>query len=51
MASALGLYVVAEGIETAEQAEELRRMGCDAGQGFHYAPALPRDEIERWLRA
>lgn len=51
MASALGLYVIAEGIETAEQAEELRRMGCDAGQGFHYAPALPHDEIERWLHA
>lgn len=51
MASALGLYVIAEGIETAEQAEELRRMGCDAGQGFHYAPALPLHEIEAWLGA
>ncbi len=35
LAGALDLEVVAEGIETASQAEALRDLGCDLGQGFH----------------
>ncbi|HVW32036.1 MAG TPA: EAL domain-containing protein [Acidimicrobiia bacterium] len=34
MAHGLGLRVVAEGIETGDQLAELRRLGCDVGQGF-----------------
>ena len=37
MARALGLYTVAEGIETAEQLAQLRLLGCDFGQGYHLA--------------
>jgi diguanylate cyclase (GGDEF)-like protein/PAS domain S-box-containing protein len=37
---ALDLEVIAEGISTAEQAEQLRRMRCDLGQGFHYAKPM-----------
>jgi EAL domain-containing protein (putative c-di-GMP-specific phosphodiesterase class I) len=37
----LGISVVAEGVETVEQRDELLRMGCDSGQGYLYAPALP----------
>jgi diguanylate cyclase (GGDEF)-like protein/PAS domain S-box-containing protein len=45
MGRALKLSVVAEGIETPEQAEALRELGCDIGQGFLYAKPLPADEM------
>jgi diguanylate cyclase (GGDEF)-like protein/PAS domain S-box-containing protein len=45
LGEALGLTVVAEGVETSEQADELYAMGCDHAQGFHFAPPLAPDEI------
>lgn len=39
MAANLGLGLIAEGIETEEQKECLRQMGCLHGQGFHFGPA------------
>jgi diguanylate cyclase (GGDEF)-like protein len=49
MAHALGIAVVAEGIESQEQAIEARRLGCDRGQGFFFARPLPADEIPALL--
>ena len=46
MGRALKLCVVAEGIETPEQAEALRDLGCDIGQGFLYAKPLPAEEMD-----
>jgi diguanylate cyclase (GGDEF)-like protein len=50
MADALGLAVVAEGVETPEQMALLRTWGCDEMQGFLASPALPAAEAGQWLR-
>ncbi len=42
---ALHLEVVAEGIEKHEQEAFFRELGCDLGQGFHYARPMPADEL------
>lgn len=47
----LGLRVVAEGIETQEQWEKLRELGCGLGQGFHLSYPLPAAAFEEYLRA
>ena len=47
MGHALKLCVVAEGIETPEQAEALRGLGCELGQGFLFAKPLPVEEMEQ----
>lgn len=45
MTMTLGLYVVAEGVETVEQADLLRGMGCQMAQGFLYAEPLPLPQL------
>jgi len=46
MATALGLDVVAEGVESAEQAAEVQALGCRWAQGYHFARPAPPSEIE-----
>ncbi len=48
---AMGLEVVAEGISCAEEEQIALEAGCDALQGYHYAAAMPADEIAAWLEA
>lgn len=50
MAHGLGMRTVAEGVETLEQAESLRALGCDEVQGYYYGKAEnARDFAARWL--
>jgi len=49
LAHALGLVAVAEGIESAEQLESMRALGCDLAQGFLFARPAPPHEVERLL--
>jgi diguanylate cyclase (GGDEF)-like protein/PAS domain S-box-containing protein len=52
MGIALGLRVVAEGVEDERQRELLRAWGCHEAQGFLFARAVPADEAERlWAAA
>lgn len=51
MARRLDKLVVAEGVETPEQAEFLRQAGCNELQGFLFAKAVPANELERLLGA
>lgn len=49
IADCLGIPLVAVGIETAEQADWLKRLGCESAQGFLYGPPVPADCLEMFL--
>jgi diguanylate cyclase (GGDEF)-like protein len=49
LASILGMSAVAEGVETAEQLDVLRRFGCGYAQGFLFSPPLTAAEAEKLL--
>jgi diguanylate cyclase (GGDEF)-like protein/PAS domain S-box-containing protein len=51
LAQALKLEVVAEGVETEEQAKFLRLLRCDALQGYLYGRPMPAAEVEAFLRS
>lgn len=50
MAHALGLRLVAEGVEDEATAAELAAMGIDVLQGYHIARPMPANEVEGWVR-
>ena len=47
---ALGLTTVAEGVETAEQLDLLKKLDCSLAQGFYFARPQPGDEVEDLIR-
>ncbi len=49
LAHNLGLKVIAEGVESQETWEMLKRLGCDNAQGYYICSPLPADEFMRWL--
>jgi diguanylate cyclase len=51
LAHALGLQVVAEGVERVDTLEELHRIGCDAVQGYLVSRPMPAHLVAPWIRA
>ena len=47
LAHALGLQVVAEGVEQATQLDQLKMMGCDFAQGYHFSRPMPAYQVGR----
>ena len=50
LAARLGLRVIAEGVETDQEVEQLLAVGAQYAQGFRYAPAVPAAEFAAWVR-
>ena len=48
LGKAMGLRVVAEGVEMVRQMEVLQRLGCSIMQGYLFCRPVPADELERW---
>jgi diguanylate cyclase (GGDEF)-like protein len=46
----LGLTVVAEGVEGTTHVTALQNLGCDIAQGYHYARAMPPDNLTAWMQ-
>ena len=51
LADSLGLQVIAEGVETAEQRDFLRASGCHAYQGYFFSRPVSIDAFEAWMTA
>src|SRR5690606_6542610 len=49
MAQSLGLEVIAEGVETVEQADFVRTRSCNFAQGYFYSKPIPAPQFEAWL--
>ncbi len=47
----LAIDVVVEGVESAEDAETLRMLGCRLAQGYYYARPMPLDQTLQWISA
>ena len=50
MSRDIGLGIIAEGVETGDQAEFLSRCGCDSAQGFYYSKPIPAADFNERLR-
>ncbi|MDE7232372.1 MAG: EAL domain-containing protein [Lachnospiraceae bacterium] len=50
MSNKLGLELLAEGVETKEQVDLLRSIGCDQVQGYYYAKPMPAEEVFALLK-
>ena len=50
LGKSLGMQVIAEGVETAEQEAYIIHEGCHEGQGYHYSKPLPARELTAFLK-
>ena len=51
IAKGMKIPVVAEGVETKEQVEFLKKRGCEMVQGYYFSRPLPPDEFEEQIKA
>jgi EAL domain-containing protein (putative c-di-GMP-specific phosphodiesterase class I) len=49
LANRMNMKTVAEGVETKDQVERLKSLGCDNIQGFYYSKPLPQKDFEQYL--
>jgi EAL domain-containing protein (putative c-di-GMP-specific phosphodiesterase class I) len=49
LAHTMSLRVIAEGVETAEQAARLAGAGCDYLQGYHFGRPIPADQVPQFV--
>ena len=49
LARSLGMKVIAEGVENAEQLEQLKKLNCEGAQGFYFAAPMTFDDLKRFL--
>lgn len=49
LAQMMNLNTIQEGVETREQMERLKKLGCDCIQGYFYSKPLPKEEFEQFL--
>ncbi len=50
LAHNLGYQVIAEGVETIEALNLLKKLSCDCAQGYFFTPPLPAEKLESWLK-
>ena len=50
LAHNLGLSVVAEGVSSRQTWDELKRLGCDVGQGYYFSRPIAADRLAKWFR-
>ena len=51
MSRATGKQIIPEGIETANQVSELRRLGCDSGQGYYFSCPMKVSDFDAWIHS
>jgi len=51
IAHSMDMKIICEGIETKEQTDQVRALGCDIIQGYYYYPPIPYDEYENILKS
>ncbi len=51
LGGSLGMHVLAEGVETVAQRDELRRLGCERAQGYLWSRPLPAEQLDAFIRA
>ncbi len=49
LAKQFNILVTAEGVETKEQLDILKKMGCDKAQGYYFSKPIPKEEFEKLL--